>query len=157
MNPATLKKDFEWIQNHTGTYNDPHRIENVTINGGGSGSGIFIENSNDYFIIRNCTIYNAQYGIRLEYTDNGTLTYNNCSNNARGIMLVFYCKNNTISNNIANENSAVGIWLELDCDNNAINDNIANNQNRGIRLINGCDNNTLSGNTVDDNDNCEYI
>ena len=151
QNDNWSETDLEWIQNQTGTYNDPHRIENVTINGGGTGSGIFIENSSDYFIIRNCTIYNAQYGIRLEYTENGTLTSNDCSNNARGIMLVFYCKNNTISDNIASGNSAVGIWLELECDNNTIKNNTVNNQTRGIRLINGCDNNTLLGNTAKEN------
>ncbi|NVM38612.1 MAG: hypothetical protein HWN81_23695, partial [Candidatus Lokiarchaeota archaeon] len=70
--------------------NGVYIIENVTIiyeSGSPTGSGICIENSkNEYFIIRNCTVYNAVSGIRLDNTTNGILTKNNCSNsNSRGI------------------------------------------------------------------------
>jgi len=44
-----------WIQNRTGTWNDPHIIENVTITGNNGGNCILIEDSTDFFIIRNCT------------------------------------------------------------------------------------------------------
>ena len=38
----------------SGTYSDPYIIENLYINGQGSGGMIFIEKSNKHFIIRNC-------------------------------------------------------------------------------------------------------
>ena len=41
------------------TYSDPYIIEDLEIDGGGSGSCIFIENSNIPFRIENCTIYNS--------------------------------------------------------------------------------------------------
>ena len=61
-----------------GTYSEPYVIEDLVIDGGGSGSCILIENSNVYFKIENCTIFNAgeEYygaGIRLENVTNGVL------------------------------------------------------------------------------------
>ncbi|GAH12473.1 unnamed protein product, partial [marine sediment metagenome] len=88
---------------------NPYIIENVTIDATSSltGSGFLIENSkNDYFIIRNCNVTNAgntvdDAGIKLKHTNNGTLINNNCSDNKFcGILLDFYCNNNTISDNI---------------------------------------------------------
>ena len=45
--------ELDWIQVNAGTEGDPHIIENVTIDAGGVGSAILIENSSEYFIIRN--------------------------------------------------------------------------------------------------------
>jgi len=134
-----------------GSWDNPYVIENVTIDASSSptGSGIFINNSkNDYFIIRNVTVYNAggDAGIKLENTNNGSLTNNNCSNNGQsGVFLYDDCGNNTISGNIVN-NNWFGILLQSGCDNNTISGNIAyNNDEYGIFLLN-CDNNTISGN-----------
>jgi len=117
---------YDWCYGK-GTWEEPYIIENVNIDAGSSptGSGIFINNSkNDYFTIRNCTVYNAgseEYdaGIKLENTNNGTLTNNNCSNNGKnGILMFGLCENNTISGNIV---SNLG----------------TNNQDHGIRLEGG--------------------
>ena len=56
--------------NGKGTKENPYIIENATINGNGIGSGIFIENSRDYFEIRNSTISNVEYGIKIINTTN---------------------------------------------------------------------------------------
>ncbi|MHA1893508.1 MAG: hypothetical protein ACTSX4_03290 [Candidatus Helarchaeota archaeon] len=40
-----------------GNITHPYIIENKTINGGGA-TGILIKNTDSFFIIRNCTIYN---------------------------------------------------------------------------------------------------
>lgn len=101
--------NYSWASGD-GSWSNPYIIENVTIDASTSstGSGIFINNSkNDYFIIRNCTVYNAgseEYdaGIKLENSNNGTITNNNCSNNGKnGILLFGNCQNNIISENIA--------------------------------------------------------
>ncbi len=106
-----------------GNYSDPYIIEDLVIDGGGSGSGIWIENSSVYFRIENCTIYNSFYGIRLTVTNNGALIENNGSNNDYGIYL----------------------W---DSDNNTlIDNNIWNSTYNGIHISNSDDNN-LSGNRV---------
>lgn len=78
--------DIPWIQNRTGTWSDPHIIENVTIDGAGREFGILIEDSNDYFTIRNVTIYNVGTGgldaaLKLVSSCNGTIINNTCSNN----------------------------------------------------------------------------
>ena len=158
--------NYSWCSGN-GSWGNPYTIENVTIDASSSptGSGIFIINSkNDYFIIRNCTVYNASSayydaGIKLQNTNNGVLTNNNCSNNGfSGIELLDYCENNTISGNIANNigsipaDSGLAILLRNDCDNNTISGNIANNNALGgIILLINCDNNTVSENIVNNN------
>ncbi|MFX0049281.1 MAG: hypothetical protein ACFE8G_14150, partial [Candidatus Hermodarchaeota archaeon] len=42
-----------------GSYSNPYIIEDLVIDGGGSGSCILIENSDVNFKIENCTIYNS--------------------------------------------------------------------------------------------------
>jgi len=42
-----------------GTYSEPYIIEDLVIDGGGSGSCISIENSDVYFKIDNCSVYNS--------------------------------------------------------------------------------------------------
>ncbi len=149
----------------SGTFLDPYIIDNLEINGGGTDNGILIENSNDYFIIKNCKVYNAGTGltiagIKLRNTNNGTLTKNDCSNNGRyGILLINDCYNNTILGNIANNNLLYGIGLYDNCNNNTISENTASNvgttnQNTGIYLFDNCNNNTISGNTANNNTVC---
>ena len=150
--------------------NGVYVIENVTIDASSSptGSGIYIENSkNEYFIIRNCTVYSAgnvnyDAGIKLENVNNGTLTNNNCLNNLRyGISLLNDCNNNTISGNTASDNGRSGIYLKGDngkCHNNTISGNTANNNIQyGIYLIYNCDYNNITGNTANDNEIGIYL
>ncbi|MFX1447171.1 MAG: nitrous oxide reductase family maturation protein NosD [Promethearchaeota archaeon] len=183
---------YEWCYGD-GSWSNPYIIENVSIDALNSltGSGIYINNSkNDYFIIRNCKVYNAgsgayDGGIKLDNSNNGTLTKNNCSNNARdGLILINTCENNTISENIV-DNNYTGIYLEDESNNNTISGNTAsdnvggitldnsndntisgnaacNSSSNGIYLHNTCTNNTISGNTANDNEigmyifNCNY-
>ena len=146
----------------SGTYSDPYIIENLEIDGGGSGYGISIENSSVYFKIENCSIYNmgwgADAGIRLLNVNNSQLIGNDCSYSQLGIVLGDVrdysggCYNNTIAGNIVNSNRG-GIYL-LDCYNNTLSGNTANNNTwSGIYLI--ASNYTIvSGNTMKDNKMC---
>ncbi len=150
-------EQYDWCSG-AGMWSDPYVIEDILINAGGSGSGIIIENSqNEYFIIRNCTVYNSgtnnvDAGIKIVNSNNGLLEDNNCSNNGwSGIYLNNNCNNITISNNSADENGYAGIYLYNNCKNNTIIDNsIRDNYYYGIFLYTGCDNNTISGNNVTD-------
>ena len=158
----------------SGSWTDPYVIENVTINGQGSGNCIKIENSDAYFIIRNCTVYNSgssstNAGIKLDNVDNSKIINNNCSNNNRnGIYLInsdnitlsgnnfsnntYFgiilntSDNNTLSGNVVSNNIHSGIYL-YECNNNALSGNTANNNGDGIYFRNG-NNNTLLGNTA---------
>ena len=146
-------KSIGWCSG-SGTYDDPYTIENLTIDASDSptGIGIYINGSkNEYFVIRNCTIYNGSIGIALENTDNGTLTKNTCSNNTNYGISLWNSNNNTISENTANNNTVFGIRLRYYCNNNTISRNTANNnKDSGISLWNS-NNNTISGNTANNN------
>ena len=156
--------NYSWIRGD-GSWNSPYIIENVTIDASTSptGSGIYIENSNnDYFIIRNCTVYNsgnAMYdgGIKLVNTSKGLLENNTLFDNGRnGIVLYNYCENNTISRNFVfnygTTNQDNGIYVSNYCNNNTFSNNLAyNNTNVGIFLRYWSHNNTISGNTANNN------
>ncbi|MFX1393213.1 MAG: NosD domain-containing protein [Promethearchaeota archaeon] len=136
-----------------GTSTNPYVIENVTIDATSSptGSGIFIENSkNEYFIIKNCTVYLAVDGIMLENTNNGRLTRNVVSYSETGIRLSNNCDDNIISENGVIGN-AFGIILETNCDDNVISGNAANNNYYGISIHDNCDDNWILGNYADSN------
>jgi len=168
-----------------GTYSEPYVIEDLVIDGEGSGSCIFIENSDVYFRIENCTLYNAggfkggdDAGILLSNVDNSQLINNNCSSNVIGLNLES-SDNNTISENIVNYNSWIGIRLVYSEDNIISGNTVNNNTNYGILTYlcffnnistnviknnniigiysNTCSHNTISGNTLNNNSHGIYL
>jgi parallel beta-helix repeat protein len=156
--------DFRNAGNCTGsgTYSNPYIIEDLVIDGGGSGNSISIENSNVYFKIENCTLYNAEWGsdagIRLLNVNNSQLIGNNCSYSQVGIELGDRRDysgggyNNTINGNNVNNNRG-GMYL-FDGYNNTISNNTANNNTwSGIYLV-GSNYTVVSGNTMNDNNMC---
>jgi parallel beta-helix repeat protein len=156
--------DFRNAGNCTGngTYSDPYIIEDLVIDGGSSGTSIYIENSNVYFKIENCTLYNAEWGsdagIVLLKVNNSQLIDNDCSYYGIGIVLGNVsdysggCNNNTITGNILNNNRG-GMYL-FDSYNNTISGNTANNNTwSGIYLI-GSNYTIVSGNTMNYNKMC---
>ncbi len=138
-----------------GIYSDPYVIEDLVIDGGGWGSCIVINNSDVYFIIRNCKLYKSgpggwDAGIGVHGTFNGVIINNNCSSNWKGIYLM-YSNYITILGNTANDNHHQGIFL-ISSNNNIISGNTANgNSNDGINLFEGSNNNNVSGNTANNN------
>ncbi|MFX0030890.1 MAG: nitrous oxide reductase family maturation protein NosD [Candidatus Hermodarchaeota archaeon] len=168
--------DFKSAGNCTGngTYSDPYVIEDVVIDGGGSGSCIWIENSTVYFRIENCTLNNSgdhwkDAGIKLINTTNGVIISNNCSNNEVGIFIwesdnnfitgnnfsnwdygifAFYSNNNTITANFAYNHHWGGIWLE-ESNKTTISENIIiGGDNVGIILHDGSNHNIVSKNKL---------
>lgn len=170
--------DNDWCRGN-GSRNNPYIIENVTINGQGSGECIEILNSNAYFIIRNCTLSNSgpiidsDAAIKLRFVNNGNLVNNNVSYNPYGILLQ-YSEDNNISKNTINDNLNLGLKLmgsdhnnisfnNFSFNNNAIyfdtafyntiSNNIINyNYNYGLHLYGGR-NNTISKNIIHNNTN----
>ena len=136
-----------------GIYSDPYIIEDLVIDGGDSGSCIWIENSDVFFKIENCTVYNSGFypgaGITLLNVNNSRLIDNNCSSNCRGINLR-YSNNNTISGNIVSNSESRGIRLDSS-DNNTISGNTANNNYWDGMYLDSSNNNTISGNTANNN------
>ncbi|MBY8983842.1 MAG: right-handed parallel beta-helix repeat-containing protein [Candidatus Lokiarchaeota archaeon] len=140
----------EWCSG-SGIWTDPYLIENVTINGLGSNNCIEIRDSNAYFIIQNCTLYNTDnddYGIFLSNVNNSKLIDNNFLDCEEGAIRLEYGYNNTLSGN--NYSVYTSVWvgngIELvECDNNTLSGNIFYNRWIGIHLDNS-NNNTISGN-----------
>jgi parallel beta-helix repeat protein len=64
----------------SGTWNDPYVIERVLMDGNNIGTCITIQNSNVPFMIRNCTLYNAEKGIKILNASNFNITDNTIYN-----------------------------------------------------------------------------
>jgi len=154
----TVANQSDWCSG-SGTWGNPYLIENMIINASNSpiGCGIFIENStNDYFKIKNVTIFGAAMGIKLENSNKGTIINNSLSDNIGSGISMFNCVNNTISKNRLINNGWYGINLSSNCNENKIFGNTVKNdgtnlQDTGIYLGNNCSYNGILENLVCDN------
>jgi len=162
---SEAKALFSWCTG-SGSYSDPYIIQNLIIDGQNSSSCIEIRDSNAYFRIENCTLYNSglgifNAGIELDHSYNGTLIGNNCSNNDSNGIFLTYSSNNTISGNLIENNCnnvGAGINIFNYCENNTISDNIIyNNGWYGIWFSSSSNNNTIMRNNVTYNSNSGII
>ena len=144
----------------SGTYSDPYIIEDFIIVTYPE-SGILIENSDYYLIIRNCTIghagaYNA--GIELFNVNNSQLIDNDCSLNYYGIELE-NCNNNTVVGNKASDREGFGSYtLDMGIrlwrsNNNNITGNIANYTGDIGIILYESDNNIIARNVANECEN----
>ena len=139
-----------------GTYSNPYVIEDLEIDGGGSGSCIEIRSSNVFFIIENCSLYNSggigygDAGIRLYNVENGILSQNNCSNNKFGISILESCENILVQGNIISGSTESGIYLVYSYSNYIKENLIINSGDEGMLLIDGFYNKILN-NTINFN------
>ncbi|MFX1363639.1 MAG: NosD domain-containing protein [Promethearchaeota archaeon] len=153
---SEISSDNIWCKG-MGTSTNPYIIENTILNGQELGNCIEIKNSNVFFIIRNCTLFNSSSsplnaGIKLSNTKNGIIDDNNCSYNQNiGILLDNNSNDNTISNNIINHNDKNGIALFNNCQHNNVSHNIGLFNEIGLHLRNNSNFNTISGNTMNNN------
>jgi len=148
---------YDWCTGK-GELNDPYVIENITINGENSGNCIEIRNSNEYFKIEGCTLFNSSIGsnpnynagIKLVSATNGRIINNNCSNNRGcGIFLYQDSNNNSILKNIMNDNDLWGIKIQ-ECNNNVVWGGVVRrNIEIGILLFDSNEN-EISGNVASD-------
>lgn len=153
-NNWTWAETQEWCSG-SGTFNDPYIIKDLVINGKNASSCILIKNSNLFFRIENCTVFNSSSGlgnagIKLDHSNNGTLIDNNCSNNNGNGIHLTNSQNITISGNTANNNVENGITLVVSHNNN-ISGNTLNENSNGVSL-GISNNNTISENSVFNND-----
>jgi len=156
-NWSYTEANYDWCSGN-GTLNNPYLIENVTVNGLGVGTCIYISNSkNSYFTIRNCTVYDSSNiagnaGIKITNVNNGTLVNNTCSLSRIGINLSSNSDNNTIIENILLDNGVFGLVLEGNCDENKISNNtIISNGQYGILLSVKSNGNNITNNIIKHN------
>ncbi len=150
-----------------GTISNPYVIEDLVIDSEVLGQCITIENSDIYFNIENCTLYNGgvqlvnvsngqlientandneQIGISLMHSNFNNVTGNNVNNNIRGGIELINSSNNLILGNFAMTNDDFGINIEYG-ENNLIEGNLVSNNDYGI-YIQYSNNNNISSNTV---------
>jgi len=125
-----------------GSPGNPWIIENWDINGIGIGTCIFIGNTTDYFVIKDCHLHEANgaygepffrnSGIHLFYASNGKIENNTAHSNNYCGLLIFYSNNNNIINNSFYNNNW-GIYSQASNNNKFIGNNIYQN-NKGLWL-----------------------
>ncbi|MFX0100043.1 MAG: right-handed parallel beta-helix repeat-containing protein, partial [Candidatus Hodarchaeota archaeon] len=157
-----------------GTMAIPYVIENLTIDVTGYQTGIFIEDSDRYVIIRNCTIYNAvdYYGICMNNCSNinvtnCTLRYNNYgikieasqdisvndSNNIDNYIYGIYSYNSfntTMTGNNVHGSGHMGIVSYNNTNDTIIGNNVSGSGHSGI-LSENSRNCTINGNNASNN------
>lgn len=108
--------DFKSDGNCTGegTSADPYIIKDLEIDGQGTGSCIYIRNSDVYFRIENCIVYNAGTNIedgmiRLNNVQNG-LIIGNIVYNARNGITIDNCSEISVTKNHCNNCAGVQIY-----------------------------------------------
>ncbi len=135
----------------SGSVELPFIIEDFEIDSLGSGSGIFIKDSEFHVIVRNCTINNSGYldyydaGIRIENCSNVQIERCNILNNHLGIQLE-KSNNCTVFGNTISDNILCGIYTNNSFD-MSISNNEINDAGKGIYLDNS-ENNSISENLV---------
>ncbi|MGC9060174.1 MAG: NosD domain-containing protein [Thermoplasmata archaeon] len=119
----------------SGTSADPWIIENWEISGSGTGYGIYIGNTTDYFVIRNCYIHDAsgnsdEYsknaGIFLYNVINGKIENNTVSGCELGVYAIF-SSGNTLSGNTIHSHSQTGVHIYLSDSFSITGNNISDN------------------------------
>jgi len=164
---AAIYIDMNWtaaealgICTGSGTEEDPWVIKDYIIDAGGSGSGIFINNSNDFFRIIDCTITGAglgsapdyEAGIRLFNVTNGLIYNNNVSNNEVYNIELRNAHNNTIYNNIIGNTNSIngfaGVYVVNSTSNYFIENSLDSNRLYSFWLKN-CNNSHFIGNSID--------
>ena len=133
-NWSFINETYDWCSYKDGVF----IIENVTIDANTPFTGgITISDTDDPFIIKNCTIYNSYAGedsgaIKLIRVKNGILIENNFSNNnGNGIMAVL-TENITIDQNIVKNNQENGILIGRSLNITITSNLIYNNEKMGI-------------------------
>jgi len=167
--------NWTWASNQLwcsgkGTEIDPYIIANEKINGLGS-SPIFIENSDVFFIIDNCILFNSTInvnhgGIYLDNCKNGKI-YNNRIFNTFAAIHIKSSSNNTVSENNCSSNGRYGIRLESsnnntfswnDCSSNDwVGIHLKSSNNDNIFIRNNCSSNGLYGIESDSSNNNDFL
>ncbi len=147
---------MEWIRVKSGTYNDPHIIENVSIVIQGLGKGILIENSCQHFVVRNCSVSSTEVplllvnnaAIKLVGVSNGTIRNSTLQSFNRYGLVANDCANISFSKNNVN-NNFYGISLSK-CHNFSLNENKINAIRFDAVSLSDCENITLKNNKIYD-------
>ncbi|MFX1391069.1 MAG: nitrous oxide reductase family maturation protein NosD [Promethearchaeota archaeon] len=116
-----------------GTLSNPYLINNLTLTNLGIGYCIRIRDSDVNFIITNCSVSNATYGIMLINVYNGKLINNTSYSNHYGVYLE-NSHNINISSNFVYSNKKHGIYTYQSNENIIVENFVNNNLENAINL-----------------------
>nr|MDO8109041.1 NosD domain-containing protein [Candidatus Sigynarchaeota archaeon] len=152
-NWSAVRATYPWCSG-SGTAANPYIVENLYINCHGMRTGILIEHTTEPYIIRNCTIFNAEVNgsaIWLQFSDNGRITGNTIVDNLGGGIYLYYDTNNiSITGNTVNRNGKNGIYISAGWQNRVLGNTVQLNSGRGIWLMKAGECEVL-GNNLKDN------
>ena len=154
---ATQSTENGWTGD--GSVGNPYVIQNLVIlTDVDDQSAIFINNTDVFFIIQNCTIsstgentidQNYPSGIQLQSVSNAKISNNTAENCNFNSFSLQNSNNNTLTDNTA-PNTHYGFYLE-DSNNNTLTNNLVQNSRaRGFTLLESS-NNILKGNIIRNN------
>ena len=114
--PIRIESNADFNTNHgitggSGIENDPWIIEGYNISESGLGYSIYVGNTTDYFVIRNCNIRDSE-GIFLYYVNNALIEYVDIQNADIGIY-AYYCNFIVIQHTIISFTQIYGYSIEL--------------------------------------------
>ncbi|MGM0509609.1 MAG: right-handed parallel beta-helix repeat-containing protein [Thermoplasmatota archaeon] len=148
--------------NGTGTESDPYIIEGYSIDGGGYGNCLYIGNTTDHFLIRDCHFYNATGKGSFQYfydsciyfynATNGSVKDTNASHSWTSGIYHQYSHRITIDNLTVyypNQMGQTGIYYFLSENNTVLNSTIISG-GYGIKVTSSSDNNVIDNNHIMD-------
>lgn len=142
----------------SGTASDPFIIADWDITAS-SDHGIWIQDTDAHFILRNCQVHDSSGmydGLMLYNCVNGTVENNDFLNDGGGIVLSSSSGNTLINNTCISNPDSDGILLESSSNNTLINNTCNSNSHAGISLFDS-DNNTLVNNSCSSNNYGMYL
>jgi parallel beta-helix repeat protein len=142
-----------------GSAGNPWIIENYDIDGTGYAYCVYVGNTTDYFVVRNCFLHDSNgvatwpfyddTGITMYNASNGLLSGNEITRIRRGIYLYNGCMDNQVIWNNVSQASWSGIHLSTYSDRNSvINNHVSDVVGWLAVAIAVCDNSVLRNNTI---------
>jgi len=146
--------------NGSGSQSDPFIIENLTINDPSSNDCLYIGNTTDHLMIRNCSFTNlstgligtfaGSSGINLYNSHNVNITNTNCSSNRIQGIKVQYCDNINITGNYCYDNQD-GIFVYYSSKIRIEDNRIEDHSGKGIYILNLAKFTVINNNSIENN------
>ncbi len=158
-NPISIIGDSAFTESNgvvggNGSSQSPYVIEGWDIEAPSNGSGIYIRDTNAYFVVQDVDIHSdrtSKYGICLEYVTNGTFTHIKSTGNWNGIRMS-YSSDITITDCDMTSNAYGGIEIHMSKD-VTVSHNTAGNCHWPLDMIGSAEctivDNRFNKNTVD--------
>lgn len=155
--PICINSDDDFDSDHgvssgSGIPSDPWMIKGYDINGSSAGYCIYIGNTTEHFVIRDCNLHHSKENtnpyilnsaVQFYNVRNGTIKYTKISNNKYDGVRLDGSDNNTIANSNISSNGYIGIRLDRSDKNLILNTTMSKNR-YGLLLQNSTYNDIIN-------------